>query len=234
MSNRIKQELEKIEIPKELHERSELGIKAASSEMKGRGIMNTAIKGLGGVAAVAVLSISLTAAVNPGFASSLQGFFKEVTNWKGAVIGTEYYQATDEISVTVSDLNVKNNHFVLPITVTFEQADKAPYIMAEALTFGEFKVRSHSGVEVTAEQIQVEPLASKEFSFDIEDSHKLLTEVDNKNPTKREFKASLVIDKELLGSDDTFTLVIHSFFEHSKGDAKFEIKGDWKLEFSTK
>ncbi|MEK4511934.1 hypothetical protein [Paenibacillus sp. FSL K6-2524] len=38
MSNRINQELEKIEISIELHERSELGIKAASSEMKSKGI----------------------------------------------------------------------------------------------------------------------------------------------------------------------------------------------------
>lgn len=233
MSNRVKEVLEKIEIPKELHERSKSGIQAAVSEMKGRGKMQKIIKPLGSVAAATVLFMGLIAAVNPGFASSLQGFFKDITNWNGAVIGTEYNQATEEVDVKISDLNVLDNELVLPLTVTFEKADKAPYNLVEALTLGEFAIASNSEGELTAEQIRIELLETKKFSFDIEESHKLLSEVESTAPTNREFKANLVIDKELLGSNDTFTLIIRSLYGHSKGDAPLEIKGDWKLEIST-
>lgn len=234
MSNKVKQELGKIEIPKELHDRSKIGIRKASYEFKGRGKMNKFLKGLGVAAAVAILSISLLATVNPGFASSLQGFFKDIANWQGVVTGTEYNQATEEIDVKIAEPLVKNNHFVLPITVTFEEAEKAPYNVAEALTFGEFKVISHNEVEITEEQIQVEPVSKEDFNFEIGDSHKLLTEIENNNPNIRVFQANLVIDKKLLNSNDKFILIINSFFEHKKADAPLEVKGEWQLEFLTK
>ena len=233
MSNRLKLEIEQIEIPTELHERSKSGIQAAASEMKRRGNRQKIMKPLGSVAAAAVLFIGVLAAVNPGFASTMQAFFKDITKWNGAVVGTAYNQATEEINITVSDLKVLDNELVLPLKVTFEQADKAPYNLTEALTLGEFTVKSNTKDEVTADLIRVEPVSTKEYSFDIEESHKLMSEIDSTEPTIREFKTNLVMDKELLGSNDTFTLIIHSMYGHRKGDAPLEIKGSWELEFST-
>lgn len=233
MSNRLKQELEKIEIPTELQRRSQSGIQQAASEMKRRGKRFKIMKQLGSAAAVAVLFIGVLAVVNPGFASSLQGWFKDITNWKGAVVGTEYNQATEEMDIKVSNVMALNHELVLPLTVTFKHLEQTPYNLIEALTLGEFYVESSSKDIVTAEQIRVEPTSTKKYSFDIADRHKLLSEIESKNPTVREFEANLVMDKQSVGSNETFTLIIHSMYGHRKGDAPLEIKGNWKVSFST-
>lgn len=71
MNNKIKQELAKIEIPKELNERSKQGIKKASSERKRNVNSKKVIKAIIGLVAVAILSVGLIASNSPALASSL-------------------------------------------------------------------------------------------------------------------------------------------------------------------
>lgn len=53
------------------------------------------------MAAVATLAlcICLTGVTVLAASGKLQGFFKDITRWDGAVVGTSYEQATDEINV---------------------------------------------------------------------------------------------------------------------------------------
>ena len=52
----------------------------------------------------------------------LQGFFKDKTRWDGAVVGTTYEQATDEINVSVA-----SGEGAITLTAEFVNPKAAPY-----------------------------------------------------------------------------------------------------------
>lgn len=52
----------------------------------------------------------------------LQGFFKDKTRWDGAVVGTTYEQATDEINVSVT-----SGEGAITVTAEFVNPKAAPY-----------------------------------------------------------------------------------------------------------
>ena len=70
----------------------------------------------------------------------LEGFFKDITDWRGAVTGTTYEQATDEIEV-----NVTAEAGVLKVEAAFLEAEKAPYSEVEQLAVGKYQVIDASG-----------------------------------------------------------------------------------------
>ena len=89
------------------------------------------------VSIAAVIALCLCASVA---AANHFGAFKDVTNWTGAVVGTEYVQATDEIEV-----NAVAEQGVLTITATFLTPDTAPYSEEEAFSVGSYQIVDASG-----------------------------------------------------------------------------------------
>ena len=83
------------------------------------------------------LSISVTALAATG---TLKGFFRDITNWQGAVVGTSYEQATDEIRM---DVTVNSNE--LTVLATFVDANKFPYRDSELLGIAEYKIVNTDG-----------------------------------------------------------------------------------------
>lgn len=231
MKRRIERELDNIEIPKELHERSKIGIQKASSEIKGENKMNKYIKRVAGVAAALVLSIGLIAVNNSTLANSIKGFFKDITNWNGAITGTEYVQATEEIDIKVSISIVESNKVLLPIEVTLKNINEAPFNVIEALALGKFKITDSSDNEINNGEIQIGSISKENYSFEIDDENNLLTEIESQDLSNRKFIANLVINKKQLSSGDKYILIIESFYGHKKADAPIEIKGSWELDF---
>mgnify|MGYP003295863574 CR=1 FL=1 len=89
-------------------------------------------------AALAIcLSLSVTALAATGV---LQGFFRDITNNRGAVVGTSYEQATDEISV---DVSVNGNE--LTALATFADPQKMPYSEAEKLGIVAYQIVDANG-----------------------------------------------------------------------------------------
>lgn len=84
-------------------------------------------------AALAIcLSLSVTALAATGV---LQGFFRDITNHSGAIVGTSYEQATDEIAV---DVTVNGNE--LTVLATFVDPNKFPYSEAELLGIADYQI----------------------------------------------------------------------------------------------
>lgn len=102
-------------------------------------------------AALAVcLSISVTALAATG---TLRGFFRDITNWQGAVVGTSYEQATDEI-----DVNVSGNGEELTVLATFVDPQIFPYREVEMLGIAEYCIVDTNGKTVSegaAESVEV-------------------------------------------------------------------------------
>ena len=92
------------------------------------------------VAAVLALCICLSAT---GVAMQNSGFFKDVTNWKQAVVGTVYEQATNEISVTV---NAEEN--ALTVTAMMLEPDTVPYRELQDFAIEHYEIVDASGAVV--------------------------------------------------------------------------------------
>lgn len=92
-------------------------------------------------AALAVcLSLSVTALAATGV---LQGFFRDITNYSGAIVGTSYEQATDEIKM---DVTVNGDE--LTVMVSFANPQMAPYVYAEQLGIAQYRIVDVNGKEV--------------------------------------------------------------------------------------
>lgn len=89
-------------------------------------------------AALAVcLSLSVTALAATGV---LQGFFSDITNHSGAIVGTSYEQATDEIAV---DVTVNGNE--LTVLTTFVDPNKFPYRESQLLGIADYQIIDADG-----------------------------------------------------------------------------------------
>ena len=94
------------------------------------------------LAVAAALVLCLTVGGVTAFAASgmTEGFFKDITDWRGAVTGTTYEQATEEI-----DVNVKEEGAVFRVEVSFKDAEKAPFSELEMLAVGKYQVIDANG-----------------------------------------------------------------------------------------
>ena len=90
------------------------------------------------VVAVASLALCLffTSVTVLAASGQLKGFFKDITNWTGAVTGTSYEQATDEINISVVSVTDE-----LTVLATMVNADVAPYRYFEEFGIQSFVVK---------------------------------------------------------------------------------------------
>lgn len=93
------------------------------------------------VAVALCLSLSVTALAATG---TLKGFFRDITNWQGAVVGTSYEQATDEIEV-----NVTANGEELTVLATFADPQIFPYREVEKLGIAVYCIVDTNGKTVS-------------------------------------------------------------------------------------
>ena len=104
------------------------------------------------LAAVLAICLSLTVAVMaaPG---ARKGFFRDIKDWRGAVVGTSYEQASDEIR-----MNVTANGEELMVLASFAEPQMAPYRYAQWLGIAEYEIVGANGKTVqkgTAESVEV-------------------------------------------------------------------------------
>ena len=92
------------------------------------------------IAAALVLCIGLPV----GMAATNTGFFRDVTNWQGAITGTVYEQATNEIAVTVT-----TEADTLTVEADFRNPDTAPYRALETLALGKYQILNADGAVLT-------------------------------------------------------------------------------------
>lgn len=102
------------------------------------------------VAVALCLSLSVTALAATGV---LQGFFQDITDYRGAVVGTSYEHAADEIA-----MNVTVNGDELTVLATFADPQMVPYVYAERLGIAAYSIVDTNGKVVkegAAESIEV-------------------------------------------------------------------------------
>lgn len=87
--------------------------------------------------AICLCLTGLTALAATG---NLQGFFKDIIGFNGAITGTIYEQATNEIDIRITDVSEK-----LTVEITFLQPPKAPYQFFELFGIKNYQIIDANG-----------------------------------------------------------------------------------------
>lgn len=136
----LAEKINRMEMPEEMQERilqkcyNEMEESNMSKKIKGKstGKKNAVVcffRKPAVVAASLIVCLCLTGVTGLAATGKLKGYFRDITGWNGAVIGTAYEQATEEIQLSVAEVSDG-----LTVAVTMVNPKIAPYAFFE--TFG--------------------------------------------------------------------------------------------------
>lgn len=91
-------------------------------------------------AATLFLCICITGVTALASTGKLQGYFKDIIRFDGAVIGSEYKQATDEIDIHISDSSDN-----LTLEVNMLTPDVPPYMTFDFIGIETYQITDRSG-----------------------------------------------------------------------------------------
>ena len=92
------------------------------------------------VAASLMLCLCLTGVTGLAATGKLEGFFRDIRGWNGAVTGTAYEQATEEILLGVAEVSEE-----LTVAVTMVNPQKAPYPYFETFGVKSYEIVDENG-----------------------------------------------------------------------------------------
>ena len=76
-------------------------------------------------AIAAVLALCIITVTMTPLANSIKGFFSDIIRFDGAITGTQYENATNDIKVDVLELTFENGNVIIPLDLTFENPTDA-------------------------------------------------------------------------------------------------------------
>lgn len=141
MENLVKK-INEIEMPKDMQERM---IRKCYQEMEEKIMNKNRTKRIFKKPVVAVASLALCICLTgvTGLAAAggkLEGFFKDIVGWNGAVTGTSYEQATEEVEFQVLVVSQE-----LAVEITMLQPETAPYNSLEQVGIKSYKIIDEDG-----------------------------------------------------------------------------------------
>lgn len=149
----LKKEVNHIEMPKKMQEQI---IQNCYRRMEVTKVKNTSkklyIKPMVAVATTA-LCLCVTGITAMASTGKLQGFFKDIKNWTGAVVGTTYEQASDEVKLSVS---MEGDE--LAVMIKAMNPKMAPYSFFETIGIEKYQILNADGnlvAEGTTEKVEV-------------------------------------------------------------------------------
>jgi len=204
MNEPITSKLHEIPIPANLHDRCEAGIDRAAHEKKGHITMLKFRKSTVAAAVALVLTAGLLTAGGITYADSIRGAFSDVTRFDGAVVGTEYHNATEEIEVTAEsdgEIVIVNARFLYP-------AD-APYAFISELSLRNVTLTDSSGTKLmTVAETEITPIENGSVSV------------------------AIPMGTVSLSPDAEYTLTFDTAVGHEKADQPLPMSGNWRCSFA--
>ncbi len=131
--NELKRAVEEIKMPDEMRER----IVRRCREEKETGSAVKKLRAKGFAVLAAVVCLGLAAAVG---AAGSGGFFRNILRWDGAVTGTEYEGASDEIELTAEATGRE-----LTVMAVMLEPNAVPYSEIESLGIESFRMTGEDG-----------------------------------------------------------------------------------------
>ena len=164
------------------------------------------------MAIVAVLALCLVIVCVTPLASSIRGFFSDIVRFDGAITGTKYENATNDIKVDVLDLTSENGNIIIPLDLTFENLTEAPFPYIQEIAIAEYKIFDSNNKEVIKTKLSSE-------------------DGDKGTISDGKVLVNLSIDDTKLKSGEEYTIVIEKMYGLAKADAPLHITGTWKYNF---
>ena len=160
----LSQEVKKIEMSKEMEERIVRSCyeKMEETDMRKDKASKRVMKPVAAIVTMAIC-VGVVGASALATSEKMQGFFKDITRWDGAVVGTSYEQATDEIQLSVIGESDK-----LIVTAEFVNWDIAPYNAFESFGIEKFEIVDSDGnVVVKDEKTELVEIVDGKTTFEI-------------------------------------------------------------------
>ena len=156
-------------------------------------------------AVAAMVAVCLVTVVN---ATPIKGFFKDIMRFDGAVVGTEYANATNEVKIIAHQTEITEEKNVLPLEIEFIDNNVEPFKSIKEISIVNYKIvdKNH-----------------KEISFMEE---KLVGTVDN-----GKVLINIPLEVSNLIDGDIYFVEINNLKGLSKADAPLEITGNWNIKF---
>ena len=154
-ANKIKE----IEMPKDMQQRI---IEKCYIETEKKSMNKMFKKPMVAVAsfALCVCLMGVTALAATG---KLEGYFRDIKRWDGAVIGTAYEQATDEVEVNIIEVSDK-----LVVEITMVKPKEAPYSFFEMFGIKKYKIVDTNGnVIVENENLEMSAIANNKVLVNV-------------------------------------------------------------------
>ena len=165
------------------------------------------------LALVAVLALCIITVTMTPLANSIKGFFSDIVRFDGAVTGTKYENATNDIKVDVLEVTSKNGNVIIPLDLTFENPTEAPFPYIQEVAVSEYKILDSNNKEVIKTKASAE-----DGDKGIVSDGKVLV--------------NLSLNDAKLKSGEEYTIVIDKMYGLSKADAPLHITGTWKCNFT--
>ena len=160
----------------------------------------------------AVLALCITAFAMTPLANSIKGFFSDIIRFDGAITGTQYENATNDIKVDVLELTAENENVIIPLDLTFENPTEAPFPYIQEVAVSEYKILDSNNKEVIKTKVSAE-------------------DGDKGTVSDGKVLVNLSLNDTKLKSGEEYTIVIDKMYGLSKADAPLHITGTWKCSF---
>ena len=164
------------------------------------------------LAIAAVLALCLVTICMTPFASSIRGFFSDIIRFDGAITGTQYENATNDIKVDVLELTSENGNVIIPLDLTFENPTEAPFPYIQEVAVSEYKIFDNNNKEIIKTKLSAE-------------------DGDKGTVSAGKVLVNLSLNDAKLKSGKEYTIVIEKMYGLSKADAPLHITGTWKCSF---
>jgi len=139
MMQELSQKIQEIEMPEEMKQRI---IRNCYNKTEVKAMRKNKVFQKPVVAVASVMVCLCLVGVTAVFAANgkLEGFFKDITRWDGAVIGISYEQATEEIKMSAVAAEDE-----LTVTAEFVKAEMIPYKEFETFGIKEYRIMDEQG-----------------------------------------------------------------------------------------
>jgi len=164
------------------------------------------------LAIAAVLALCLITVCMTPLASSIRGFFSDIIRFDGAITGTQYENATNEIIVNAIELTTDNGNDIIPLELIFENPNKAPFAYIQEVAISEYKILDKNNKEIIKNKVSAENGEKGAIN-----NGKVLV--------------NLSLNDAKLKSGEEYTIVIDKMYGLAKADAPLHITGTWKCNF---
>ena len=165
------------------------------------------------LALVAVLALCLVTVCMTPLASSIKGFFSDIIRFDGAITGTQYENATNDIKVDVLETTSENGNVIIPVELTFENPTEAPFPYIQEVAISEYKILDSNNKEIIKTKLSAE-------------------DGDKGTVSDGKVLVNLSLNEAKLNSGEEYTIVIEKMYGLAKADAPLHITGTWKCNFT--